>query len=130
MVERVMVVFGVILAIGLLWLAWHLYKGMLVRGIKHMTGQNRGKPTLLYFTADYCTTCRLRQTPVVQELVGRLGNYIAVEAYDVTENPDLAKKYKVLTLPTTIIINREGQVNAVNYGLTPLRKLEQQLVDL
>lgn len=129
MIERISIVFGVIGAIGLLWLAWHLYKGLLVRQIS-VSGQNRGKPTLLYFTADYCTTCRLRQTPVVQELVARLGNCVAVEAYDVTKNQDLAKKYKVLTLPTTVIINREGQVNAVNYGLTSLAKLEQQLVNL
>jgi thioredoxin 1 len=130
MIERIIVVMGVMAVIGLLWLAWNLYKGLLVRRIRHVAGQNRGKPTLLYFTADYCTTCRLRQTPVIQELAGRLGNYVAVEAYDVKENPDLVKKYKVLTLPTTIVINREGQVNAVNYGLTPLGKLEQQLANL
>ena len=128
--ERIIIVIGVMGVIGLLWLAWRLYKGLLVRKIDQVAGQYRGKPTLLYFTADYCATCRLRQTPVVQELVGRLGNYVTVEAYDVTENPDLAKKYKVLTLPTTIIINREGQVDAVNYGLTPLVKLEQQLGNL
>ena len=129
MAERIIIVFGVMAVVGLMWLAWHLYKSLLVRRIGE-SGQKSGKPTLLYFTADYCTTCRLRQTPVVQELVDRLGRCVTVEAYDVTENRDLAKKYRVLTLPTTVVINREGQVNAVNYGLTPLAKLEQQLVNL
>jgi thioredoxin 1 len=130
MVERIIVVMGVMVVIGFLWLTWYLYKGLLVRRLRHVVDQNRGKPRLLYFTADYCTTCRLRQTPVVQELAGRLGHHVTVEAYDVTENPDLVKKYKVLTLPTTIVINRAGQVDAVNYGLTPLGKLEQQLANL
>jgi hypothetical protein len=39
----------------------------------------------------------------------------------------VASRYKVLTLPTTIVLDRAGQVTHINYGVVAQSKLETQL---
>jgi hypothetical protein len=39
----------------------------------------------------------------------------------------MAQQYRVLTLPTTILLNAGGEVKEINYGLTTWPKLQFQL---
>lgn len=127
MPERIVITLTVIAGLGLVWLGWHYYKARLGHAIRPV-GLPPGKPALLYFTGEYCTACKLQQTPIVEQIRGRLGDSVAVKTYDVSAYPDLAGRYKVLTLPTTIVVNARGQVTHINYGVTDVRKLEAQLM--
>lgn len=127
MFDRVIITFAVIGGLGLLWWGWHYYKAWIIRSVQSIEPVN-GKPTLLYFSADYCLPCKLQQAPIVEQLAAKFGDSIAVKLYNVTEHPDLASQYKVLTLPTTVVINTHGQVAHINYGVTRLGKLETQLL--
>jgi len=126
MLDRLLMTVVLFGGLGLLWLGWRYYKSSLVQHIQPATAPT-GKPTLLYFTADYCTACKFQQSPIIQQLVDKLGQAIAVAKYDVTQHPDLASRYKVLTLPTTVVVSAEGQVAHINYGVTQQAKLEKQL---
>ena len=125
MFERMLITMGIVVGLGLLWLAWNSYKSRLIRSIE--TGEQNVKPTLLYFTGEYCTACKFQQSPVVEKIMEKFGNAIAVKQVDVSDTPELARQYKVLTLPTTVILNPEGQVKHINYGVAPQTKLEMQL---
>ena len=127
MLERVVITITMVAGLGLLWLSWQYYKVRLAQRIRP-DGISTGKPTLLYFTGEYCTSCKLQQTPIVEKVRSKLGNSVAIKTYDVSHSPDIASRYKVLTLPTTIVLNKQGQVKAINYGVTQQRKLETQLL--
>ena len=127
MLDRLVITFIVIGGLGLLWMGWHYYKSRLVQTIQP-AGQSTRKPTILYFTADYCRSCKFQQAPIIDQLATSFGNSISVEQYDVSEQPELASRYKVMTLPTTVVLNSGGQVTHINYGVTPQGKLEAQLL--
>jgi thioredoxin 1 len=126
MLERIVFALIVLAGLTLLWLSWRYYKIKVVHRIEAIE-VTPSVPTLLYFSADYCAPCKLQQTPIIDSLVAKLGDAVVVKKYDVTECPELARQYKVLTLPTTVVLDRRGQVAHLNYGVTPQAKLEAQL---
>ncbi|MBI1877942.1 MAG: thioredoxin family protein [Chloroflexi bacterium] len=127
MLERIAITLVILVALGLLGLGWRYYKVKVRQSIQPAEVM-AGVPTLLYFWADYCAPCKLQQAPILDNLTTKLGDTIVVKAYDVIQHPDLARHYKVLTLPTTVVLDRAGQVVYINYGVTPQAKLEAQLL--
>jgi thioredoxin-like negative regulator of GroEL len=126
MLERLSLSLMIIGSLGLLWLGWRYYKQCLIRSIQ--SGQFQvDKPALLYFTADYCAACRFQQKPILEKITAKFGEAIIFKEYDVTQYPELAGQYKVLTLPTTVILDHLGQVVDINYGVTQQAQLERQL---
>ncbi len=128
MIDRIFTTLVIMGGLTLLWLTWKYYKCQMVQSIETTTTYE--KPALLYFTGEYCVTCKFQQTPVIQELLDAFGDQVQIETYDVTAHSDLAQQYKVLTLPTTVIVNRDGQVADINYGLASRQKLVGQLDQL
>jgi thioredoxin 1 len=126
MVDRLLITFIVIAGSGLLWFAWQLYKARLMQSIQ-ASQTLANKPNLLYFTADFCATCKFQQAPIIEQISTKFGDAIAVTEVDVSRQPQLASQYKVLTLPTTVVLDAAGQVKHINYGVTPQAKLELQL---
>lgn len=127
MLERFVISLVIMGGLGLLWWSWQYYKSRLLHIIQQSADAAIGKPTLLYFTGEHCAPCKFQQTPIVEKLRAKLGNSIAIKIYDVSTQPDLASQYKVLTLPTTIVLDRAGRVAHLNYGVTGQHKLETQL---
>jgi thiol-disulfide isomerase/thioredoxin len=85
-----------------------------------------GKPALLYFRSDACAPC-VAQARFVQQLQTQFGDAIVVEKVDADKDQAVAVRYGVFTLPTTLIVDRSGQVRHANYGLTDARRLASQL---
>lgn len=127
MLERILITLVILAVLGLLGLGWRYYKIKVTQGIQPAESM-AGVPTLLYFSADYCQPCKLRQTPIIDSLATKLGDAVVVKTYDVTQHPDLASRYKVLTLPTTVVVDRQGKVAHINYGVITQAKLETQLL--
>ncbi len=59
------------------------------------------------FWAVWCGPCKM-MSPIVDELAGELDG-ITVGKVNVDENPDLARQFNILSIPTFIIF-RSGQV--------------------
>jgi len=127
MFERLLITAVIVFSFGGLWFAWQWYKVKLARSIPP-TELIQAAPTVLYFTADYCAPCRLQQTPIMEALAAKLGQAIVIQRIDVSQHPNLASHYKVITLPTTIILDNTGQVTHINYGVASQAKLEAQLI--
>ena len=124
--DRVVVVVSVAAGLGLLGFGWQLYKTRVIKSIQ--VGEvGVGKPNLLYFTAQYCMACKFQQAPIIEAIVSKFGDSITVKKVDVTEQPELASQYKVLTLPTTVVVSEQGQVTHINRGVAALEQLEAQL---
>lgn len=89
-------------------------------------------PTILYFSARSCQQCHSLQRPLLEEVQKELraeqpNGGLRLITYSVEENPDVAQQWGIRTVPTTIIIDAEGNVLHMNNGLASKTKLLLQL---
>lgn len=78
------------------------------------------KPVLVDFWATWCGPCRM-QAPVLEKLDTELQGSVKICKVDVDENPGLAQRFGVSSIPTLVVI-RDGK--AVK-GVVGLHNLEQ-----
>lgn len=95
-------------------------------GISH-TGDGASTPRILAFSSPYCSPCHTLQEPALRRVAERLGPAVAIETVDATEHPDLAARYRVMTLPATVVFDDAGHPAAVNYGYAAAEKLLTQV---
>jgi hypothetical protein len=84
-------------------------------------------PDILYFTGENCTICHVAQRPALQRLRDVLGD-VAIREIDVALEPSSARAYRVMTLPTTVILDSSGRATAVNAGFAPNATLRDQVL--
>ena len=87
-------------------------------------------PEILYFTGEACTICHTAQTPALERLSGALERAplaYSIREVDVAAQPALARRYRVMSLPTTVVLSPSGAVVAVNVGFAPAERLRAQL---
>jgi len=81
-----------------------------------------GEPYVLYFTGDGCTVCRTHQEPALEKL-----GAVRIDKVDAVAERELADRFNVYTLPTTVVMSPEGRALHVNYGYATAPKLRRQL---
>jgi thiol-disulfide isomerase/thioredoxin len=88
------------------------------------SGTGALQPYILYFTGDSCTVCKTHQEPALARL-----SDVRIDKVDAVEQRELADRFHVYTLPTTVVVGIDGQALHVNYGYAPAPKLERQLAE-
>lgn len=96
--------------------AWHAR-----RRAEKIVGTSAGGPHILYFTTEQCSTCRLLQEPALREIDA------PVRRVDALAEPELARRYSILTVPSTVVIAPDGRTVKVNYGFATAARLRRQL---
>jgi thioredoxin-like negative regulator of GroEL len=87
------------------------------------------RPTILYFSGAACTICHTAQRPALDRLTPALDGRVAVREIDVAAEPALAQQFRVMSLPTTVVLDSDGRARAVNAGFAPAPVLERQLAE-
>ena len=82
------------------------------------------EPYILYFTGENCSICRTHQEPALAKLAD-----VRIDKIDAIAERELADRFHVYTLPTTVVMSGEGRSLHVNYGYAPATKLERQLAE-
>ena len=67
------------------------------------------KPVLVDFWATWCMPCRML-APTIEELAEDLEGKVIVGKVNVDEDPDLARKYRVASIPTLIVFENGAEV--------------------
>src|SRR5438876_12450689 len=112
MLDRVAVLVLLLLGLAMLYLAVAL-SGRLRR--RRRLNQvvdaslSAGRPTVLFFTADYCSVCHHRQRPALDHLLTELDGHgdLRVVEVDAPTQASLVKRFGVLTLPSTVVLSPE-----------------------
>ncbi|MFZ0919369.1 MAG: thioredoxin family protein [Candidatus Dormiibacterota bacterium] len=86
-------------------------------------------PSILYFTGENCTICHTAQRPALRALAAVIDSGIEIREVDIAVEPELARRYRVMSLPTTIVLDAAGQVTDINVGFASGEILRGQLVD-
>jgi hypothetical protein len=55
------------------------------------------------------------------------GLTVAVVEVDASTSPELTQHYRVLTVPTTVVLDAMGHAHAVNYGFATTQRLIEQV---
>ena len=83
-----------------------------------------GKTVLVDFWAPWCGPCRM-QTPILEKLI-QSGISAKITKVNTDENPDIAQKYGISSIPTLIIF-KNGQEAERMVGVQPENVLKTKL---
>jgi thioredoxin 1 len=87
------------------------------------------KPVLVDFWAEWCGPCKM-VAPVLEEIAGEHGEKLQVVKLNIDENPNAARDYQIMSIPTMAVF-KGGQLVKAIVGAKPkaaiLRDLEAYL---
>ena len=72
-------------------------------------------PVLIDFWASWCGPCRM-MSPVIDKIAEEMGDKLKVCKVNVDEEPDLAEKFGVMSIPTFVAI-KNGEVLGTSIGV-------------
>lgn len=98
--------------------------------ISHLTQENFDASvaegtSLVDFWATWCGPCRM-QAPILEQLDEELGGRVKICKVDVDEQPALAARFGVMSIPTLVVMQDGKAVNTV-VGLHSLDQLKELL---
>lgn len=82
------------------------------------------EPVLIDFYADWCGPCKML-SPIIDE-VAQENDDIKVVKVNVDESSDIALEYKVMSIPTLVVI-KNGQEVARSIGVIDKSKIKNML---
>ena len=80
---------------------------------------------LVYFWSPWCGPCRM-QAPVIDALDEELGDKVTFAKVDVDENPNTARQFGVMSIPT-LLVKKDGEVVNKVIGYHSKEQLEELL---
>lgn len=84
-----------------------------------------GRAGVIYLRGDVCAQCDALQEPALEHLAA--GQRVAVRRIEAAAATDLARRFNIVTFPSTIVIGADRRVRSVNLGFADEETLRRQL---
>ena len=85
------------------------------------------KPVLVDFWAEWCNPCKL-VAPVLEEIANEHGEKLQVVKLNIDENPETARAYQVMSIPTMAVFSG-GQLVKTIVGARPKAAILRELTE-
>jgi thiol-disulfide isomerase/thioredoxin len=93
-----------------------------------LSNLQRDIATVVYFSTPMCIPCKTQQLPALHELHYELGEKgVQIVLIDATQSPSTAKRWGVMSAPTTFVLDNTFQPKHINHGVADVHKLKRQL---
>ena len=89
---------------------------------------NENRPVIVDFHALWCGPCKA-QSPILKQLAEELGERIKVIKIDVDQNPMIAARYQIQSVPTLMIF-KNGEIKHKQAGVHSKSQLMSILNDI
>lgn len=83
-------------------------------------------PRIVYFTTRSCVVCRAQQEPAMFAVEERVPDLV-LERHDAVIERELADRFGVVSVPTTAVYDRRGELVTINRGFAPAAVLLAQI---
>jgi thioredoxin 1 len=83
------------------------------------------KPVIVDFWAEWCGPCHA-VAPVLDKIVEERGDDVKLVKVNIDEEPDLASRYGIASIPTMILF-KDGEPSAAAIGAQPKGAIERSL---
>ena len=80
-------------------------------------------PVVVDFWAEWCGPCRMI-APALDEIAGAMGDKVKIVKLNVDENPEVASRYGVMSIPMLIVF-KDGKPVAQKVGAAPKGELSR-----
>ena len=124
---------GFVLALAAL--GWLGYTAWIQTRLRRLTarstpGFQQGNPALVLFSSPDCLPCRTLQKPEIAHFQRAWAGRVQLIEIDVADRPDLARAWGVMSLPTTIVLDKRGTAKHLNTGIVRRSELVRQFAAL
>ena len=84
---------------------------------------NKSELVVIDFWAPWCGPCKML-TPIFEELNNEYGDKVVFGKVNVDENPSIANKFRIASIPTLIFM-KDGQIVENLVGFRPKQEIDK-----
>lgn len=131
MIERLVLAVVLVAAVALLGTTvrqWSRRRAKRIAASIRLPEDATGSPRILAFSGPGCGAC-LVQAGILDELRETLQTRFEVHHIDAVTESNLARRFGVMMVPTTVVATADGRVIGINTGLATAQRLIAQLAD-
>ncbi|MGH2403512.1 MAG: thioredoxin family protein [bacterium] len=111
-----------------LWLVWRRHRTRRTGAQDLVLDYDVGRAgaLVLAFTTPDCVPCKTVQRPALESLERQFPGRIVMREIDALDAPHLARRFGILTVPSTVVVGPDGEIRAINHGAATAERLARQ----